>query len=384
MTLQNRQLIRHTQKTDDGDLPSMYDSKLFARQHPNKEGSQYSKSSEDKLPDPQLEDLQTDEEDLCSDTKKAINILKSFQKAEPDTTGKYEGKFKVPLQSMISHLNEIVSAEYSQWMRWYHYGIVLRGHCRDAIAEEFEKHAEEELGHAESVAMRIIGLGGYPSTDLEQPIPLKDTEEILKELLLREQKGMELYRKIHSLCGDNEGTRQILEGNMGMEQEHIDDLWRFLNHPDLIKAGTDQESAGRQTVTEGQSNRGYSRDFARVAPGGISGSSNPDFPWRGRVWHKEDEEKEEESEDGNFDKKPKNLLENKDYSANKEAMKALSNVPCFSSSSSINPKEKDFMLENGYTEEEIEGGAQLTPRLRAMFNRFLRDQVSKSVSSLLK
>jgi bacterioferritin len=222
----------HTKKVK---LPSLYlDSKLFHRPcRDDRDTSNiggHNKSVPDSIPDPQLEPLEPDE-DQMTDTQKAIRLLK----AEPDTTGRLEGKFKVSLSEMIRQLNRIVSAEYSQWFRWYHYSLVLRGHCRNALAEEFENHAEEELGHAEAVAMRIIGLGGDPTTDIEQPIHLQETEEILKELLFREQKGMQLYREVHALCGDNEGTRQVLEGNISQEQDHIDELWRFLKNPEMIK-----------------------------------------------------------------------------------------------------------------------------------------------------
>lgn len=377
----------------------MNESKLFPGTHPATEGSKYAKAVE--LPDPGLEPLEpedSEEKPPPSETAKAILLLQTLRKAAPDTTGKLEGKFKVPLEKMISQLNRIVSAEYSQWMRWYHYAIVLRGHCRDALADHFYEHAEEELKHAEAVAMRIVGLGGYPATAMKHPEPLRDTEEILKELLLREQEGMQLYREVHALCGDNEGTRQILEGNMGQEQEHIDDLWRYLKNPELIKANF---SSGEDTMKpESRKVAEYEHSFAR-RPDGITGAPTPDLPERGFDWHDEhggpnpppatEEDEKEEKEAEEYFKKPLNPLKppKVDLPApqpspqTQEAQKALAGAPRFAQGPVMPPRAVDFLLEHGFTPDEIlSGEANMTPRMRGLYNRNLLSKVRKSISSI--
>lgn len=383
--IKNPKLRRTIGGTKSDDKPEMYsDSKLFTRKHPRKEGSQYKALEE--VPDPQFENIQPEEEERPV-KKSAVDILKSLMKAEPDTTGKLEGKFSIPLNQMIGWLNRIVAAEYSQWLRYYHYSIVMRSHYRDALAEEFLEHADQELGHLDAVALRVVGLGGYPLPAIERPAPLKKIEDILKELLRHEQEGMNLYRKVLSFCGDNEGTRQILETNIANEQEHIDELWRYLKNPEEINKA--DMSAGRDTMpSDKQRKREYDHSFARQ-PQGESGQPTPDLPDRGRDWHgtvpgvpdepQDDDKDQEESE--NYFKDPKNLLQKeRSKSPNEEAMKALAGAARFSSGPVMPPRERDFMLQNGYTEEEIREGAQMTPRLRAEFNRFVANSVHKSLS----
>jgi bacterioferritin len=381
--------------------PTMYESPLFpGASTPAQKGNVV-------IPDPDLEPLEPEDE---TETEKAIAVLKAAMgiaevaeppavdvsepmvKAEPDTTGKLEGKFKVSVEQMISRLNKIVSAEYSQWMRWYHYALVLRGHCRDALADHFLEHANEELAHADVVAMRIIALGGYPATDMEHPFPLKEAEEILKELLRREQEGMQLYRDVHALCGDSEGTRQVLEGNMGQEQEHIDDLWRYLKNPELIKANM---SAGEFTQKpEKQARAAYSHSFARDTEG-ISGVTTPDLPERGRDWHgtvpgvpdepktDEEDEKEQKEAQGYFDELP-DLLHRKLPKEDKQtqaATKALAGAPRFARGPVIPPTARDFLLQFGFTDEEIQSGsAEMTPRMRSLYNKDLLSKVRKSLT----
>ena len=385
-------------------LPSLYlNSKLFRRpsrderdttnigKNNPRAGIKFKAIS---VPDSQFEDLEPDDDENLSSTQKAIKILK----AEPDTTGKFEGKFKISLSEMIRQLNRIVSAEYSQWMRYYHYYLVLRGHCRDALAEEFEEHAEEELGHLERVGMRVIALGGYPTVNMEHPLLLKDTEEIIKELLYREQKGMALYKEVHALCGDNEGTRQILEGNMEQEQEHIDDLWRFLKHPDLIKAGSAQQSGESwMEKPQRQRKREYDSSFYRDAQPGISGGTTPDLPERGRDWHGTvpgvpDEPGASGSKiHTELDKPPANLVDNKPDAKkvlkdkNEEAAKALAAAPRFSPGPFVPPREREFLKLKGWSDEDIESGEKMmSPRIRAEFNKWLTSTVMKSIEGLAR
>lgn len=373
------------------DKPSLYlNSKLFHRPVRDVRGSGKSMT----VPDPQLEPLEPDDDETVSETRKATALLQGLSKAEPDVTGRLEGKFKVPVEKMIDQLNKIISAEYSQWFRWYHYSIVLRGHCRNALADEFENHADEELGHAEVVAMRVVGLGGYPATSIEQPLPLRDTEEILKELLSREQKGMQLYREVHALCGDNEGTRQVLENNIAQEQDHIDELWRFLKNPEMIKAGSTQESGESwKPLAQRRRKREYDRSYLRDSPGIGGGGAGPDLPERGRDWHGTvpgvPDEPQDTDQEG-LDRPPVNLVDRtpdveSPKKTNDEAKKALAAAPIFSPGPFVSPREKQFLQLRGWSNEDIESGqANMSPRLRAEFNKWLTSTVQKSINSFAK
>lgn len=381
---------------------AMNESKLFPNTHFACPGSKYAKAVE--LPDPGLEPIEpqdSDEEPPPSETAKAIMMLDGMIKAtpgQPDLTGELEGKFKISVGEMIEQLNKIITAEYSEWMRWYHYALVLRGHSRDGMAEEFEGHAEEELGHLSKVGLRVIALGGYPSVSIDEIKPLQKTDDILKELLYREQEGVRLYREVLALCGDNEGTRQVLESNIEQEQDHIDELWRYLKNPELNKANF---SSGKDTMKpESRKIAEYEHSFARQ-PGGIAGAPTPDLPERGFDWHDEhggpkppdaapEDEKEQEEAEKYFKpplnplKQPKIKLPPPQPSPQtQEAQKALAGVPRFANGPVMAPRAVDFLLEHGFAPEEIMSGeANMTPRMRGLYNRNLLSQVRKSISSI--
>ncbi len=73
--------------------------------------------------------------------------------------------------SKVDHkeLLDILNVAYSEeWLAYYQYWVgarVAAGPMREAIAAEFEKHAKEELEHAEMLSTRIIELGGTPVLD---------------------------------------------------------------------------------------------------------------------------------------------------------------------------------------------------------------------------
>jgi hypothetical protein len=235
--------------------------------------------------------------------------------------------------------------------------------------------------------MRVIALGGYPATNMEHPKQLIKTEEIISELIFREQDGIKLYREVLAQCGENEGTRQVLEGIIAVEQDHVDELWRWYKNPESMrKAGADQESAGQATISEGQRKREHAHSFERDVPGGISGGAGPDLPERGRDWHGTvpgvpDEPQDGESSD--LDKPPENLVKPITPDFNDPAMKALAGAPRFSPGPFIPPPYKSWLMEQGYTSEEIDSGQfEFPSRRRAEFNKYLTSTVQKSITSL--
>ena len=63
-------------------------------------------------------------------------------------------------------LLEILNVAFAEeWLAYYQYWIgakIICGFMGPNVQEEFEKHAKEELEHAEKIATRIIQLGGVP------------------------------------------------------------------------------------------------------------------------------------------------------------------------------------------------------------------------------
>jgi len=77
------------------------------------------------------------------------------------------GKAAIKVSSVdVDKLLEMLNAALAEeWLAYYQYWIgarLMEGPMRSEVEPELLVHANEELGHAELVAARIIQLGGTP------------------------------------------------------------------------------------------------------------------------------------------------------------------------------------------------------------------------------
>src|SRR5258705_13669144 len=85
-----------------------------------------------------------------------------------------EKQTTVSTDQLIKLLNEDLEREYQAVIAYVVYSQVLKGAEYMNIAQELEKHALQELGHALTIAKQIDYLGGMPTV---QPKPVKTSED---------------------------------------------------------------------------------------------------------------------------------------------------------------------------------------------------------------
>ncbi|MGH7592930.1 MAG: ferritin-like domain-containing protein [Gemmatimonadales bacterium] len=143
----------------------------------------------------------------------------------------------VSRKQLIELLNQDLAREYQAIIAYVVYSQVLKGAEYMSIAAELEKHANEELGHAITIAKQIDYLGGDPTVT---PNPVKTSgkaREMLRFDLENERRTILEYRARVKHCealGEYamaEHIREILKD----EQEHLSDLATALGEdpPDL-------------------------------------------------------------------------------------------------------------------------------------------------------
>jgi len=127
---------------------------------------------------------------------------------------------------LVKALNDDLSREYQAIIAYVVYSQSLKGAQYMNIADELEKHAQEELKHALTVAKHIDYLGGEITAT---PKPVKTSqkaEEMLRFDLDNENETVRNYREGVRQCealgeyGVGEDIREILR----QEQEHQNDL----------------------------------------------------------------------------------------------------------------------------------------------------------------
>ncbi|MGK0223845.1 MAG: bacterioferritin [Limisphaerales bacterium] len=136
-------------------------------------------------------------------------------------------------ESVVEMLNTALATELVCILRYKHHYYMASGVHAQVAAEEFYEHAIEEQGHADSLASRIVQLGGVPNLSPEglhkrshsEYVPATTLPEMIRENLVAERIAIDSYRNmIQYLGNDDPTTRGLLEEILAVEEEHADDL----------------------------------------------------------------------------------------------------------------------------------------------------------------
>jgi bacterioferritin len=134
-------------------------------------------------------------------------------------------------------LNEALATEIVCVLRYKRHYFMANGIHAESVAAEFLEHANDEQGHADLIAARIVQLGGEPNFNPEGLLMRSHAEyveggsltEMIKEDLVAERIAIDSYRDmIQYLGNDDPTTRRMLEGILAVEEEHADDLVSLL------------------------------------------------------------------------------------------------------------------------------------------------------------
>ncbi|MEO8388219.1 MAG: ferritin-like domain-containing protein [Polaromonas sp.] len=139
--------------------------------------------------------------------------------------------------AIVKLLNDALATELVCVLRYKRHYFTASGVSSPAIADEFLVHANEESGHADRIARRIVQLGGEPdfspATLLQRSHADYDESTELKAMvrvnLIAERVAVETYRQMIALIGDKDPTtRRLLEDVLADEEEHADELKDWL------------------------------------------------------------------------------------------------------------------------------------------------------------
>jgi bacterioferritin len=134
---------------------------------------------------------------------------------------------------VIQLLNEALATEIVCVLRYKRHYFMAKGLTSTGIAEEFLEHANEESGHADRIADRIVQLGGEPNFSPDGLADRSHAEyvegetltDMIREDLVAERVAIESYREMISYIGSGDTTtRRLLEEILAVEEEHADDL----------------------------------------------------------------------------------------------------------------------------------------------------------------
>lgn len=141
------------------------------------------------------------------------------------------------VKKTIDILQTVLATEIVCVLRYTMHAIAATGISSEGVKAEFAEHAKEEQEHMNAVAERINQLGGKPNFNPEglatrsasQYAEGENLVDMIKENLIAERIAVEHYRELIRYFGDDDTTtRVMLEGILGVEEEHANDMHDLL------------------------------------------------------------------------------------------------------------------------------------------------------------
>ncbi len=136
-------------------------------------------------------------------------------------------------ETVLKLLNDSLATEIVCVLRYRRHHFMAKGIQSKSIADEFLVHSNEEQGHADQLAERIVQLGGEPNFSPEGLVSRSHAEyvegatllDMIKEDLIAERIAIDSYRDIVQYLDDKDPTtRRMLESILAVEEEHADEL----------------------------------------------------------------------------------------------------------------------------------------------------------------
>ena len=140
-------------------------------------------------------------------------------------------------ETVVKILNEALATEIVCVLRYKRHYFMASGIHAEGVAAEFLEHANDEQGHADQLAQRIVQLQGEPNFNPEGLLMRSHAEyvegttltDMIKEDLVAERIAIDSYREMINYFGNDDPTsRRMLEGILAVEEEHADDLVSLL------------------------------------------------------------------------------------------------------------------------------------------------------------
>ncbi len=145
--------------------------------------------------------------------------------------------YRADRETVVKILNEALATEIVCVLRYKRHYFMASGIHAEGVAAEFLQHANDEQGHADQIAQRIVQLQGEPNFNPEGLLMRSHAEyvegtsltDMIKEDLVAERIAIDSYRDMINYFGNDDPTsRRLMESILAVEEEHADDLVSLL------------------------------------------------------------------------------------------------------------------------------------------------------------
>ena len=139
---------------------------------------------------------------------------------------------------ILKMLNDALATELVCVLRYRRHHFMAKGIESKSIADEFLVHSNEEQGHADLIAERIVQLGGTPDFSPDSLAGRSHAEYVtgnsllsmIKENLIAERIAIDSYREMTQYLEEKDPTtRRMLESILAVEEQHAEEMADLLD-----------------------------------------------------------------------------------------------------------------------------------------------------------
>ena len=147
--------------------------------------------------------------------------------------GSVTAGYSADRDAVLKLLNASLATELVCVLRYRRHHFMARGIHSQSVAQEFLDHSNEEQGHADQIAERMVQLGGSPDfapngiagRSHAEYVAGDTLASMIREDLVAERIAIDSYRDIIVYLGEQDPTtRRMLEGILAVEEQHADEL----------------------------------------------------------------------------------------------------------------------------------------------------------------
>lgn len=162
----------------------------------------------------------------------SVKVLRKQARQHIERGAVTEG-YSADRSQVLKMLNEALATEIVCVLRYRRHHFMARGIHGQTVGAEFLVHSNEEQGHADQLAARIVQLGGEPDFSPDslsershaEYVAAKTLPEMIRENLVAERIAIDSYRDmILALADQDPTTSDLLRQILALEEEHADEL----------------------------------------------------------------------------------------------------------------------------------------------------------------
>jgi bacterioferritin len=126
----------------------------------------------------------------------------------------------------IHSLNGLFAEEIEAAIRYLHLAVTVKGLDRLLVQKVLIENMQETLEHAQTIANKIVQLGGIPRLELKVNLPPQKTTaaDAIRTAIAFEQAALDAYRELLDSVEGDVPLEEFVRAQVDVESQHVAEL----------------------------------------------------------------------------------------------------------------------------------------------------------------